>query len=343
MTLYSRLLWPALRALDPERSHDLALRLLEVLQSNPGGRALLRRLAGRVPERPVERWGLRFVHPVGAAAGLDKDARVVPALAALGFSHVEVGTVTPRPQPGNPRPRVFRLPADRALINRLGFPSRGVENVARRLAAIDHHGCVIGVSLGKQRETALADAAEDYLEVMRGVYPAADYLAVNLSSPNTPGLRELQGEVYLRGLLARLVAEGRRLAVELEVDPRPLLVKIAPELEPEELAAVLTVVEEEGADGIIATNTTVVRQLLRDPRAVEEGGLSGAPLRGPSTAMVEAVHRQVGHRLTVVGVGGVASAGAAAEKLAAGASLVQLYTGLVYEGPGLVGRIVRGL
>lgn len=351
--LYRRLLWPLLARTDPESVHERTLRLLEQAQRLAPGRALLRWMAGRVPARPVEVLGLRFPNPLGVAAGFDKDARVVRGLAALGFGHVEVGTLTPRPQEGNPRPRLFRLPEDRALINRLGFPNGGVEAAVPRLRRLSEkepekepgtRRYVLGVSLGKQKETPLAEALEDYRTCLRAVYPWCDYLAVNVSSPNTPGLRELQGGRYLERLLTDLVREAEELAQSHGLTPRPLLVKIAPDLTVPELETILTAIDAAGVDGLSATNTTVSRQgLSDDPRSAETGGLSGRPLEARATEVVARVRELTGGRLPVIGVGGVEDAAGARRKLAAGASLVQLYTGLVYQGPGLAGEIVRGL
>lgn len=353
MTLYRTLVWPWLARTDPERIHERILRLLETAQTLAPGRAMLRAMAvgagaGRVPARPVEVLGLRFPNLLGMAAGFDKDVRVVRGLAALGFGHIEVGTLTPRPQPGNPRPRLFRLSRERALINRLGFPNAGVEAAVPRLAALTRsdpksragRGFVLGVSLGKQKETPLEEAVEDYRLGMRAVYPWSDYLAINVSSPNTPGLRRLQGGIALERLLAELVREGADLATRHGVSPRPLLVKIAPDLEDRELEEILTAVDAAGVAGLIATNTTVSRDGVSDPRAMEGGGLSGRPLEERSTRVVARVSELTAGRLPVIGVGGVEDARSAQRKLEAGASLVQLYTGLVFQGPTLVRRIL---
>lgn len=343
--LYTDLFFPFLRHLDPETAHERTLAALALAQATPGGQLLLRRLAGRAPARPVTIGPLRFPNLLGMAAGFDKDARVVAGLAALGFGHVEVGTLTPRPQAGNPRPRIFRLPADGALINRMGFPNGGVAAAVPRLRALaaGRRDYVLGVSLGKQKETPLEDAAEDYIAVMEAVYPYADYLAVNISSPNTPGLRELQGGRYLQHLLAALVAEGRRLAESEECAPKPLWVKIAPDLELGDVDEMLDALTAAGIDGIIATNTTLAREGLSEPAQREAGGLSGRPLRARTLALVAHIARQTGGALPIIGAGGVATAGDARALLDAGASLVQLYTALIYAGPRLPARIVRGL
>jgi dihydroorotate dehydrogenase len=280
---------------------------------------------------------------LGIAAGFDKDIRVATGLAALGFGHIEVGTLTPRPQAGNPRPRIFRLPQDGAIINRMGFPNGGVAAALPRLhrLAARPREFVLGMSLGKQKETPLADAAGDYIAVMQAVYAYADYLAVNISSPNTPGLRALQGGDYLGQLLAALVAENEALAQAKNVAKRPLFVKIAPDLTLAELDEVLTAVQDNQIDAIIATNTTIRREGLVSPNQHESGGLSGLPLRHQSTELIQHIHRQTNGRLPIIGVGGVRTVDDVQEKLDAGASLVQLYTGLVYEGPGLPGRLLR--
>ena len=341
---YERLFFPALKRLDPESAHDHTLTALALAQSNPAGRATLKAIAGTVPGRPVQVGGLHFSNPIGIAAGFDKDARVVAGLALLGFGHIEVGTLTPRPQPGNPRPRVFRLPTDGALINRMGFPNGGVEAAATRLRALPiERDYLVGVSLGKQKETPLEEAAGDYVAVMRAAHAYADYLAVNISSPNTPGLRRLQGGRYLYELLRTLVAENNQLASTTSRDPKPLWVKIAPDLELSELDEILDTLLMTGIDGIIIANTTLWRDGLVEKARSETGGLSGRPVRQRSTELIAHVHRRTGGSLPIIGVGGVDSAATAREKLDAGAAVVQLYTGLIYGGPGIAGRIIREL
>jgi dihydroorotate dehydrogenase len=343
--MYQKAIFPLLRRLDAEQAHEHTLTLLQWAQRRPLGRALLRLIAGPLPQRPVSLFGLSFPNVLGLAAGFDKDARVASGLALLGFGHVEVGTLTPRPQAGNPRPRIFRLPGDGALINRMGFPNAGVEAALPRLRALSaqERTFVLGVSLGKQKETTLAEAVADYTAVMRAVYPHADYLAVNVSSPNTPGLRQLQGGDYLEQLLGTLASESRALAEKRAVKRRPLLVKIAPDLTWPELDQILTAVQDNQVEGIIATNTTVSRARLTDPLWKEKGGLSGRPLADRSNEVIAYIVHQTGGRIPVVGVGGVRTAADVRAKLDAGASLAQLYTALVYEGPGIAGRILRGL
>jgi len=283
---YEKLFFPAIRHLDPETAHDRTLEALRLAESNPAGRAILRSIAGNIPARPVQIGRLHFPNQLGVAAGFDKDAQVVRGLAMLGFGHIEVGTLTPQPQPGNPRPRVFRLPDDGAVINRMGFPNGGVAATVPRLRALAARprDFVLGVSLGKQKETPLAEAADDYTAVMRAVHAYADYMAVNISSPNTPGLRELQGGRYLEQLLGALVAENRELATAASSGvvgtPIPSLwVKIAPDLDPEEVDEMVSTLIAAGIDGIIISNTTLARDGLTDRAQTEAGGLSGRPLR----------------------------------------------------------------
>lgn len=331
--------------MDAESAHDWTARLLLRAQSLSAGRALLRGCRGSVPARSVAAFGLTFPNVLGVAAGFDKNVTVTSGLAELGFGHIEVGTLTPRAQAGNPRPRVFRLPSDRALINRMGFPNCGVEAALPRLQKLSQgeRRFVLGVSLGKQKETPLPEAAGDYLTVMRAVYPYADYLAVNISSPNTPELRALQGEQYLGELLSALVGEARRLAELHRVTPRPVLLKVAPDLSSEELEQVVAAAVREGASGLIATNTTLNRSGLTHPCRSEVGGLSGRPLTERSTEVIAAARRLAGDRLPIIGVGGVFTADDVRRKLDAGAVLVQAYTGMIYEGPGMAGKVLRDL
>jgi dihydroorotate dehydrogenase len=346
MSFYSQFVYPYLQRMDAEVAHDRAIEALEHAQAWAVGRAMLRGLAGEVSSRPVRAFGVDFPNVLGVAAGFDKDVRVSRGLACLGFGHVEVGTLTPRPQGGNPKPRVFRLAEDHALINRMGFPNGGVEAALPRLIrlwATKGRRFRIGVSLGKQKETPLEDAARDYVAVMERVLPYADYLAVNISSPNTPGLRALQGGDYLGALLRELRTENLRLSAAQHVEPRPLLVKIAPDLTPDEVGTIVDVAIEQGMAGIIATNTTRSREGLSSPLRDQEGGMSGAPLKAMSTNTVARIAHRAQGRLVIIAVGGVSSGADVQEKLDAGAKLVQMYTGLVYEGPGVAGRVLRDL
>ena len=343
MPLYP-LLRPLLFRLDPERAHALSLLALRWMGAVPPLRALQRRALPRV-EDPVEMLGLRFPNRVGLAAGYDKDARGLWGLAALGFGHVEIGTVTPRPQPGNPRPRLFRLVEDRSVVNRLGFPSQGAAAVAMRLRRRPAD-VVVGVNIGKQRETPVERAVEDYLELLETFAPLADYLTVNVSSPNTPGLRRLETGEELGKLLAPLARRRDELAsggataggatTAAKARRVPLLVKLSPDLALEDLDAAVDAALTAGVDGIVATNTTLSRAGAVSSLAREAGGLSGALLTTSSTAALARVAQRVAGRAVVIGAGGVLGGSDAAAKRAAGADLVQLYTGLVYRGPVLV-------
>lgn len=337
------LLRPMLFRLPAERAHDLTLALLRLAGAGAVGRWLVQALFAPRPNGPaVHAFGLDFANPIGLAAGYDKDGLGWRGLAAMGFGHLELGTVTPRPQPGNPAPRIFRLVEDRAVINRMGFPSRGADFLARRLAGRRPPGVVIGVNIGKNKDTPLERAVEDYRLLLRRFGPLADYLTINISSPNTPGLRRLQARSALADLLGPLAAERRRLADELGRRV-PLLVKLAPDLADAELDAALDVIVAAGMDGVIVSNTTLRRESLRSTLAAQAGGLSGAPLRALSSAMVRRVADAVNGRLPIVASGGVMSPDDFQEKLAAGAVLVQLYTGLIYAGPGLVRQVCTAL
>lgn len=330
---------PILFQLPPETAHHATVAMLA---AGLGPRV-------RIPADPrlqVSLGGVAFPHPVGLAAGLDKDAEAVAGFARLGFSHVEVGTVTARPQPGNPKPRAFRLPRDAALINRFGFNNRGAAAMARRLAALGRPPCVLGVNLGKSKIVPNERALDDYRASVRLLGAHGDYVVVNVSSPNTPGLRDLQAEGVLRELLA-----GVRGELDAVAPGRPLLVKIAPDLADAGIDAAVDAALESRCDGLICTNTTIQRGgLSYDEQWVSErgaGGLSGAPVRARSTAVLARVARRLRAlgrpEVPLVGVGGVDSAEAAWEKIGHGATLVQVYTGLIMRGPWLVRRIVAGL
>lgn len=327
--------------LDPEQAHGLTLKLMRLAGGFSPARALLRAWFA-APERPVSAFGLRFANPVGLAAGYDKDGLAWRGLASLGFGHIEIGTVTPRAQPGNPRPRLFRLAEDQALINRMGFPGQGAQFVTRRLLGKRPPGLVLGVNIGKNKDTPLEQAVEDYLVLLQTFAPLADYLAINVSSPNTVGLRRLQARDTLTGLLGQL-AEERQRQVQRLGRAVPVLVKLAPDLSSDELDDALDVILATGMDGVIATNTTLERRGLASGFSGESGGLSGAPLAQRSTQVVAQIYQRTGGRIPVIGVGGVSDATSAQAKLDAGASLIQVYTGLIYAGPGLVKDILRGL
>ena len=327
--------------LDPEQAHNLILGMMRLAGALPPlGRALSAWFA--VPQSPRQVFGLNFQNPIGLAAGYDKDGLAWRGLASLGFGHIEIGTVTPRPQPGNPRPRLFRLPQDRALINRMGFPGRGSAFVASRLHGTRPAGLVLGVNLGVNKDTPLEKAAQDYILLMDIFAPLADYLAVNVSSPNTVGLRRLQARDALDSLLTRLATKRQEQAGSWGRHV-PLLVKLAPDLSSQELDDALEVILSSGMDGVIATNTTLSREGASSSLAKEAGGLSGAPLNERSTQVVRQIYQRTAGKLPIVGVGGVMNADDARAKLDAGASLVQIYTGLVYAGPGLIKQIGLGL
>src|SRR5215208_1151398 len=331
--VYRSLVRPILFRLPPETAHELALHSLSLIPT--------RLIARPHFQNPISRFGLSFPNPVGLAAGFDKNGIALKPLAALGFGFIEAGTVTYHPQPGNARPRLFRLSEDQALINRAGFNNEGAAAFAQR---VEHHrpDCVLGVSIGKSKITPLAEATDDYLKSFELVYKVADYIAVNVSSPNTPQLRELQQSEQLSSLLSALQARRRELQKEV-----PLLVKLSPDLDRRDLEMIVDVVERLKIDGIIATNTTVSRDSLRTDRtrvaACGEGGLSGKPLANRSTTVIAQLYEMTGGRIPLIGVGGIFNAEDAWEKISAGASLVQLYTGFIYEGPGIAREINEGL
>ncbi|HEX7242973.1 MAG TPA: quinone-dependent dihydroorotate dehydrogenase, partial [Longimicrobiaceae bacterium] len=338
---------PLLFSLPAETAHGLAAAALDAaLAARPARDAARAALAVDHPALRVTRWGIDFPNPVGLAAGFDKSGEHFNALGALGFGFVEIGTVTAHAQPGNPHPRLFRLPADGALLNRLGFNNPGAEAVARRLGRTPIEP-VLGINLGKSKVTPLEAAAGDYLRSLELLEPFARYLVVNVSSPNTPGLRTLQDAAPLRELLRALRGRAGELAAARGGPARPVLLKIAPDLTDEQVVEVVGIAKEEGIAGVIATNTTVSREGLRTPRARVEalgaGGISGRPLRDRATEVVSRVWRETRGSLPVVGVGGIFDARDAWERIRAGASLVQLYTGFVYGGPTLVREINRGL
>ncbi|MHB8534551.1 MAG: quinone-dependent dihydroorotate dehydrogenase [Sulfuricaulis sp.] len=338
-----RLLRPLLFWLPAETSHRLIFSLLDLLYRLPGAGSVTRALfTRRIPALPVTVMGLHFPNPVGLAAGLDKNAEHLGPLADFGFGHIELGTVTPRPQPGNLRPRLFRLPRHAALINRMGFNNVGVEKFLDHLAKQVKH-CPIGINIGKNRDTPVERAVEDYLAALRAVYVHADYVAVNISSPNTAGLRDLQNRDQLEELLRALKAEQSTLA-EKHGRYVPIALKIAPDLDDAQIAAIAGLVLDYKFDAVIATNTTITRPVLgQEPLSHQTGGLSGRPLKRLSTEIIRKLHAHLQGNLPIIGVGGIENADDAWEKLVAGAGLVQVYTGLIYEGPGIVQNIVQGL
>ncbi len=316
--------------MDAEKAHELTLQMFARFP-----RASTALFRAPTDAKPANLLGLRFRNRVGLAAGLDKNADCIAAWDALGFGFVEVGTVTPRPQPGNPKPRMFRLPEYQALINRLGFNNKGVDYLVERIRSTPRQ-CVLGVNIGKNFDTPLEDAAQDYIACLNKVHAIADYVTVNISSPNTRNLRELQSEGPLRKLLSSLRDTRAKLAGQSGRQP-PLLVKIAPDLDDEQILTIARTVREAGMDGLIATNTTVERVAVQShPLAAEAGGLSGAPLRERAQEVLNKLRSAMGADFPLIGVGGISSGTDAAERFKAGADLVQVYTGFIYRGPSLI-------
>lgn len=327
--------------LDPERAHELSMESLARSQGTPLEWAYRNGLV----EDPVTLAGLRFPNRVGLAAGLDKNARCIDGLGAMGFGCIEVGTVTPRPQPGNAKPRLFRLPQANALINRLGFNNDGLDafvaNVKR--SSFRRRGRILGLNIGKNAATPIENATDDYLACLDGVYPHADYVTVNISSPNTSNLRSLQGDAALDPLLGAIAQRRSRLAQQ-HGRHVPVFVKIAPDLDEAQVGVIAATLRRHGMDGVIATNTTIDRDAVRGlPHANETGGLSGAPLFAASNRVIAQLRAALGSAFPIIGVGGIMSGADAVAKMRAGADLVQVYTGLIYRGPALVGEIARAL
>lgn len=341
--LYRYLLKPFLFALSPERAHGITLFFFEAALRIPLLSGWLRR-SFRLEDPRLERevFGLRFPNPVGLAAGFDKNAAHLETMAALGFGFLEVGTVTPLPQDGNPQPRLFRLPADKALINRMGFNNEGLEMAVSQLSKPRPAGILIGGNIGKNKVTPNEEATRDYELCFEALFPHVDYFVVNVSSPNTPGLRELQEKAPLTALLGRLQALNRA-----KPSPKPILLKIAPDLTEAQLDDIIDIVRDTGLAGIIATNTTISREGLQTAAdqvsAIGAGGLSGQPLKARATEVIRYLHRRSGGKIPIIGVGGIGGAADAIEKLEAGAALIQVYSGLVFEGPTLVRKIKKGI
>lgn len=339
------LLKPILFAISPEKAHKITMSLLGFAAATAIGRFFLKWFFHE-PTEPVQIMGLKFPNKIGLAAGFDKDGKHIPGLSALGFGFIEVGTVTPVPQAGNPAPRLFRLPADEALINRMGFNNEGAEALALRLKSLREkgapNGVIIGGNIGKNKNTANEDALKDYEICFEKLFPYVDYFVVNVSSPNTPGLRALQEKEPLKHLLAALMHKN-----QLTGAPKPLLLKIAPDLTDSQLDDVADIVQETRLDGVIATNTTIERGNLQTPPAriesIGNGGLSGLPLQARSTAVVAYLRKKLEPSKIIIGVGGIDSPQNAREKLDAGADLIQIYSGMVYKGPGLIKNILKHL
>jgi dihydroorotate dehydrogenase len=333
---------PWLFAIDAEKAHEMVLASMTVM-SKAG---LLKIASGPVCDDPFELMGLKFRNRVGLAAGLDKNAAHIDALAQLGFGFIEVGTVTPKAQPGNPKPRMFRLPEHKALINRLGFNNLGVDNFlsnVQRSRWVNEHGGLIGLNIGKNASTPIEQATNDYVIALRAVYPHAAYITVNISSPNTKNLRQLQSGHEFEQLLSTLKREQSALAIKHQ-RTAPMLVKIAPDLEDDQIDAIAKTLNRLKIDGVIATNTTLNRSTIEGHQyAQEAGGLSGAPVLEASNSVIKKLRAALPSKYPIIGVGGIMSASDAQSKIAAGADLVQIYTGLIYSGPQLVGEIAYGL
>ncbi|MES2703906.1 MAG: quinone-dependent dihydroorotate dehydrogenase [Bacteroidota bacterium] len=345
--MYS-LIKKALFNVEPEKTHYWVMNRLSTAYSLAPLRKWLKgTFSVKHPSLERTLWGITFPNPVGLAAGFDKDARWTDELACLGFGFIEIGTVTPLPQPGNPKPRLFRLPADRALINRMGFNNGGASAAAARLKHRKEH-VIIGGNIGKNKDTPNEHAADDYEKGFLTLYDVVDYFVVNVSSPNTPGLRALQDKEPLTQLLNRLQDLNKKCYMERNpAKPRPILLKIAPDLTDEQLNDIIDIVNDTKLDGIVSSNTTIDRSNLETPKgeveAIGAGGLSGAPLRQRATDVVKYLHTRSNGKIPIIASGGIFTAADAKEKLAAGASLVQVYTGFIYEGPGIAANICKGL
>ena len=335
------LLRPWLFSLDPEKAHNITLSNLD--RAERWG--LLRCLIKQPAPDPRHLCGITFPNPVGLAAGLDKDGKHIDALASLGFGFLEIGTVTPKPQPGNPKPRMFRLPQAQAIINRMGFNNDGVDACVKRVrnSAYWQNGGIIGLNIGKNASTPIEDAASDYVTAMQAVYEVASYITVNISSPNTHNLRALQEEDMLRSLLGSLHLAREALSDKYGIC-KPLFLKIAPDLDHSDIKLIAELLLEFKIDAIIATNTTIARDAVKDLQFGEElGGLSGAPVRNASTQVVMSLKQYLGDAIPIIGVGGILSGADALEKISAGASLVQIYSGLIYRGPNLIAECAAKL
>ncbi|MEK9957950.1 MAG: quinone-dependent dihydroorotate dehydrogenase [Flavobacteriaceae bacterium] len=335
--MYQFLVRPFLFLFDPERVHHFTFGAIRLLHYIPGFGALVRAIyKQQAPQLERKLFGLTFPNPVGLAAGFDKDAKLFGPLSNFGFGFIEIGTLTPKPQPGNPKKRLFRLPLDQALINRMGFNNQGVDAAVKRMKK--KHQVLIGGNIGKNKITPNVDAIDDYRYCFEALFDHVDYFVVNVSSPNTPNLRALQDKAPLTELLQTLQADNRQKA-----QPKPLLLKIAPDLTDEQLLDIIDIVAQTQIDGVIATNTTIARDNLKDPNQAETGGLSGRPLKDRSTEVIRFLATQSNKAFPIIGVGGIHRAEDALEKLEAGADLIQLYTGFIYQGPALIKAINQAL
>ncbi|MEM7358588.1 MAG: quinone-dependent dihydroorotate dehydrogenase [Pseudomonadota bacterium] len=341
--MYSLLIKPFLFSLEPEQAHDLTMYKMHLASRQPLALKPIERLWGaKVPDMPVQCMGIEFKNPVGLAAGLDKDARALPAFSAIGFGGEELGTVTPKPQPGNDKPRMFRLLEDQALVNRMGFNSAGVDEFIANLNR-QNNSAVVGINIGKNAVTDIEDAHYDYVSALNRTYSHADYITVNISSPNTKSLRELQNANYLDNLLLQ-IKRAQKKCEKVHKRYVPIALKVAPDLDADEIETIAELVMSHQFDAVIASNTTVDRpDTLQSKYASEAGGLSGLPVKDKSTECIRQFYRLLRGRVQIIGVGGIANADDAWEKLLAGADFLQIYTMFIYHGPGIVGDIVRGL
>ena len=338
--MYKAILKPLLFVLSPENAHLLTVILLKISIRLPGVKWLMKKCYSVENSKlNVRLWGLDFQNPVGLAAGFDKDGKYYNVMEHLGFGFVEIGTVTPLPQPGNEKPRLFRLPKDRALINRMGFNNDGVEAMVKRLRFRTKTKLIIGGNIGKNKLTPNENASEDYLRCFESLFEFCDYFVVNVSSPNTPGLRELQDKEPLTNLLITLMKKNNSYDT-----PKPILLKIAPDLTNDQLDDIIEIVGLSGIHGIVATNTTLDRSnIASDTTETGSGGLSGAPLKSRATEIIRYIHTKTSGQIPIIGVGGIENAADAIEKINAGASLIQIYTGLIYNGPGLIRDINKAI
>jgi dihydroorotate dehydrogenase len=343
--LYKNFLKPYMFRKDPEDAHHSTIGLIKKMGSFSVGRAVLKNLYG-VEENPYlsqDLWGIHFPNPVGLAAGLDKNGEAIPGFSVVGFGFVEIGTLTPRPQAGNELPRLFRLPPDQALINRMGFNNRGAEETAKELAQLSHKTIPVGINIGKNKNTPNEEAVEDYRTCIQFLYPYGDYFVINISSPNTPGLRNLQHGEELKKLISGVLDEVKSQAKKSKQEQKPVLVKLAPDVTSEELEAMVDSITSTHISGIIATNTTLERKGLFHPNYTEAGGLSGRPLTVKSTEVIRDIYRLTKGKTPIIGVGGVFNGKDAYEKICAGASLIQVYTSLIYKGPEILRQINQDL
>ncbi|MCV9387577.1 quinone-dependent dihydroorotate dehydrogenase [Reichenbachiella ulvae] len=339
--MYKSLIKPVLFRFNPEKAHHLTFGALKTLQKIPFGLSLIKAIGAKTNKQSTELFGINFPNPIGLAAGLDKNAEAIDAFAAMGFGFVEIGTVTPKPQPGNPQPRLFRLKEDEALINRMGFNNDGVQVVKERLKKRKSK-VIVGGNIGKNKVTPNEEAVNDYLICFNELFDEVDYFVVNVSSPNTPGLRELQEKKPLSDILNRLMEENQK-----KPSQKPILLKIAPDLTDAQLDDIIEIIDETKIHGVIATNTTIDRSGLKTDKgeieSIGNGGLSGAPVHQRSTDVIRYLHEKSNGSFPIIGVGGINSAQRAKEKLEAGASMIQLYSGFIYEGPDLIKNISKAL